>query len=238
MSEPYGPPTAPPPGGPPATARPGLPWDREKTGNALVDTAKGLVTAPGTAYAEMREKGDYLAPVLFAVIFATFGTVIGQIWNLAFGGAMGTWLIDMVPPEMRAAMAEALQPSVGAVVLNIILAPVIWLVLLFVFAVILHLFLLLLGGTRESTAGFEGTVRVVGYSFVANLAQVIPFLGGFWFIWAMVLCVIGFTRVHRTSSGKAAGAVLLPVVLCCVCLVVIGFFAGAAIFSALSGAGQ
>lgn len=236
MSEPYNPPMAPPPSGPPAYGRPGLPWDREKTGNALVDTAKRLITAPGAAFEEVREKGDYMSPVLFAVIFGTLGGVLGQIWNLVFGGAMGAWMVDLMPPEMRSQMAEAMQPSVGAVVFSIILAPVIALVFLFVFAAVFHLFLLLVGGTKESTAGFEGTVRVVGYSWVANVAQVIPFLGGFWFLWAMVLTVIGLARVHRASTGRAAGAVLLPALLCCACLFAIAFFAGAAIFAAISGA--
>jgi hypothetical protein len=234
MSEPYNPPTAPPPpGGPPAYGAPGLPWDREKTGNALVDTAKGLVTAPGRAYAEMREKGDYLSPILFALIFGTFGTVIGQIWQLVFGASM----VGFFPPEMQTQLGEALAPSVAGVIFSLVLAPILVPIMVFISAGIFHLFLLMVGGTRESTAGFEGTLRAVAYGWVAQVAQVIPVLGGFWFMWTFVLCIIGLARVHHTKTWKAAFAVLAPIVLCCACVVFAFVMMGAAIMAAI-GANQ
>lgn len=239
MSEPYVPPTAPPPSGPPATGRPGLPWDREKTGNALVDTAKALITSPGTAFAEVREKGDYMSPVLFAVIFGTVGAVFGQIWNLVFGGAMNTWMAAAMPPEMRDQMAQAMQPTVAGVVIGIVLAPIFVLVGVFVGGAIYHLFLLLVGGTKESTAGFEGTVRSVSYASVASLAQIIPFIGPMvGIVWGIVLNVIGLSRIHRTTTGKSVAAVLLPWLVCCICLAILFATMGAAMFAALSGAGQ
>jgi hypothetical protein len=42
--------------------------------------------------------------------------------------------------------------------------------------------------------------------------------------------------VHRCSMGQALAAVLLPVVLCCVCFGVAFALGGAAIMSALAGA--
>lgn len=236
MSEPYNPPTAPPPSGPPMIhGGPGLPWDRAKNGSALVDTAKRLITAPGAAFAEMREKGDYLSPILFAVIFGTVGAVIGQIWNLVFGASM----IGFLPPEMQAQFGQALAPSVGGVLVNIVLAPIFVLIFLFIAAAIYHLFLMLLGGTKESTAGYEGTLRSVSYSGVSNIAYVIPFIGTpIAIVWGIVLNVIGLSRVHHTSTGKAVGAVLLPLLLCCICAAILAATMGAAIGAALSGAGQ
>lgn len=239
MSEPYNPPTAPPPSGPPAYGRPGLPWDREKSGNALVDTAKKLITAPGEAFAEVREKGDYMSPVLFAVILGTVGAVFGQIWNLVFGGAMNAWMIGMMPPEMRDQMAEAMAPTVAGVVFGIVLAPIFVLIGVFVGGAIYHLFLLLVGGTKESTAGFEGTVRSVSYASVAGLAQIIPFAGPIIaIVWGVVLNVIGLSRIHRTSTGRSLAAVLLPWVLCCICIAILVVTMGAAIGAAIAGAGQ
>jgi hypothetical protein len=201
-----------------------VPWDREKTGSALVDTAKRLIAAPGAAFAEVREKGDYLSPALFAAIVGTLGALFAQIWGLLLGGAMATGLADMLPPEMRATVLETLQPSPVVVAVNLLVAPFLAVVLAFVGAVIIHLCLLLIGGTRESTAGFEGTFRVVAYGWVANLAQVIPLLGGFWWLWGIVLWVLGLARVHRTSSGKAVAAILLPLALCCAGVLLISLF--------------
>lgn len=221
MSEPYNPPMAPPPSGPPAYGRPGLPWDREKTGNALVDTAKRLITAPGAAFEEVREKGDYMSPVLFAVILGTVGAVIGQIWNLIFGGVMNAWMIGVMPMEMRDQMAAAMAPTVAGVVFGIVLAPIFVLIGVFVGGAIYHLFLLLVGGTKESTAGFEGTVRSVSYASVASLAQIVPFVGPMiGLVWGIVLNVIGLSRIHRTTTGRSLAAVLLPWLVCCICLII------------------
>ena len=239
MSEPYEPPsapppTAPPPGGPPAYGPPGLPWDREKNGNTLVDTIKGLVAAPGNAYAEMREKGDYLSPILFAVILGTAGGVIGQIWQLVFGASM----VGFFPPEMQEQLGEAFAPSVAGVIITIVLTPILVPIVVFISSGIFHLFLMLVGGTKDSTAGFEGTVRAVSYGGVANLAQIIPIAGGFIAaIWGIVLYVIGLSRVHHTTTGKALLAVLLPLVLCCVCIAIFAATMGAAMFAAI-GANQ
>lgn len=239
MSEPYQPPsapppTAPPPGGPPAAGGPGLPWDLAKTGNALVETAKALITAPGRAYAEMREKGDYVAPVLFAIIFGVFGAVINQIWQLVFGTSM----LQFLPPDMQAQLGDAFAPSVVGVVMTIVLSPILVPIVLFISAGIFHLFLTILGGTKESTAGFEGSVRAVAYGGVANLGYLIPIVGGFIAaIWGLVLYSIGLARVHHTTTGKAALAVVLPVALCCVCIVIAAATMGAAMFAAI-GANQ
>ncbi|HEX6203478.1 MAG TPA: YIP1 family protein [Thermoanaerobaculia bacterium] len=234
MSEPYNPPTAPPPSGPPAYGRPGLPWDREKTGNALVDTTKSLITAPGAAFAEMREKGDYASPIFYALILGTLGAIIGQIWNLVFGATMLQWL----PPDVQGQLAPMFAADVGALVLNIVLAPIFVLFGLFVGAGIYHLFLLLLGATKESTAGYEGTMRVSAYASVANVAQIIPLVGTVvTMVWTIVLTVIGLSRVHNTSTGKALAAVLLPFLLCCLCAVAAFAMMGAAIGAAI-GAGN
>lgn len=239
MSQPYDPPsapppTAPPPGGPPAYGAPGLPWDRDKNGNTLVETVKALVAAPGQAYAEMREKGDYLSPILFALIFGTVGAVIGQIWQLVFGASM----VGFFPLEMQAQFGEAFAPSVTGVIVTIVLTPILVPIVLFISAGIFHLFLTLVGGTKDSTAGFEGTVRAVSYAGVANLAQIVPIAGGFIApIWGIVLYVIGLSRVHHTTTGKALMAVLLPLALCCVCIAIAFATMGAAIFAAI-GANQ
>lgn len=236
MSEPYNPPTAPPPGGPPAyaTATPGLPWDRARTGSALIETAKGLITAPARAYAEMREKGDYVSPILFAVILGTLGAIVGQIWQLLFGASM----LQLLPADMQGSFAEAMAPNVLGVVISIVLAPLLIPIVLFILSGIFHLILTLAGGTKDSTAGFEGTVRALAYGSVSNLAQVIPIAGGLiGGVWGIVLYIIGLAQVHHTTTGKAALAVLAPIGFCCVCVAIAFATMGAAIMGAI-GANQ
>jgi len=83
-----------------------------------------------------------------------------------------------------------------------------------------------MGGLGESDAGFEGSLRTVAYgSGVGQLAQIVPFIGGMVsMVWTVVLLVVGAQRLHGTSQGKAVAAVLLPVVLCCICGVALASF--------------
>ena len=55
-------------------------------------------------------------------------------------------------------------------------------------------------------------------------------------VWGIVLQVIGLATLHKTSQGKAALAVLIPIVLCCVCVAAVIAIAGASLFAALSNA--
>lgn len=225
-SPPAGQPPAspPPPGGPPAGGRPGLPWELAKDFNALLETAKLLITAPGQAFARAREKGDYASPLLFAVIFYVIGAIFQQFWQLLFGPA--SWMRYMnqmgdVPPEVRE-MLRGLGATPGpvALVFGVILAPIIGIIVLFVISAIVHLVLQLIGGLRESTAGFEGTFRVLSYGQIAQIATVVPIAGGLIaFVWGLVLYVLGLSSLHRCSQGQALAAVLIPLAVCCICVI-------------------
>jgi hypothetical protein len=230
----YGGAPPPPPMPPGGAAVPPLPWeDRERRGffPALFETVKLFVTSPTEAFARAKESGDYLSPILFSVLIGWVATAIGQLYGLLFQGA---WL-SMLPPEMRDQLGPMMATGGASFILTLILAPVLLLIWFFIWSGIVHLFLMMLGGHKQSSSGFEGTFRAVSYGYVSSLAQLIPFVGGLIaFVWNLVLQVIGLVRMHRTSTGKAVGAVLLPLVLCCVCVaVVFALFLGA-IMSAIS----
>jgi hypothetical protein len=86
---------------------------------------------------------------------------------------------------------------------------------------------LIVGG---ATKGFEATTRVCSYAYAAQLAQIIPFCGGILAIaWSLILLVLGLAQAHSVSRGKAAVAVVLPLVLCC------AFFAALMFMGVLAG---
>lgn len=249
MSEPMSP-TPPPPGPPPAggggyqppsvPGRPGLPWERSKDLNSLIATAKLLITSPGAAYAQAKEKGDYASPLIFAIVFWVIGAIFQAVWSLLrFGTGMGM-LENMgdIPPEMQEMLRTWAAPAgAGSIVLGILLSPIIALVFLFIWSAIVHLVLKLVGGLNDSAAGFEGTLRGLSYSAVAQVAQVVPIVGP-WIcmIWSIVLQIIGLASLHRTSQGKAVMGVLIPIALCCVCIVLAIFVFAATIAAMIGGA--
>lgn len=195
----------------------GNPWERRAnlgTANGFVEAVKLFVVAPREAFAQTAKSGDFGSPLLFAIIIGWIGVAVSQIWQLL----MGASILSMMPPEMRGYVPFAGGSATGFIV-SVVFAPVWIIVALFLWGAILHLCLIIVGGLDRSQAGFEGSFRVVAYTTVAQLANLVPVVGSIiCLIWSIVLGVIGVQKLHGASQGKAVAAVLIPIVFCCVCI--------------------
>ncbi len=211
MNETMTPPPPPPGGGfePPAAGS-GLPFEdpQQPFLDGFVETLKLMVTAPREAYSRMEPEADISRPLIYAVLLGWIGIIAGQVYNLLFQGA---WLRALAS-RMH---GLPLGASGLAAVAIIVLAPVIIVVGLFIWAGLVHLSLMLVGGATRS---FTATLKALAYAQTASLAQLVPMCGGIiGMIWALVLQVFGIAAAHDTSEGKAVVAVLLPIVVCCLC---------------------
>ena len=226
-----------PPGPPPEdTGRPGNPWEqREQLGfvPGLIEGIKAFVTAPGETFSRTIKSGDVASPLIFAVILSTAMALIGQIWAMLFGATLLSAL--PIPAEAEGVLSMLAVTSGFSIMAIFVVTPIFTVIGVFIGGGILHLMLMLVGGMGESDAGFEGSLRTVAYgSGVGQLAQIVPFIGGMVsMVWTVVLLVTGAMRLHGTSQGKAVAAVLMPVVLCCVCGAALFFFGA---FAAIMGA--
>ena len=212
------PPPPPPYGGPPGA---GLPWERRaELGflNAFLETIKLFVTNPSEAWRLTKEKGDYAEPLIFAILVSWIGIAVSSVWSGLFGQAWTAFL----PPDIKEKLGGAFATNTGALLIQVGIAPILVLVGLFVGAAIYHVSFMIVGATKDSTSGFEGTFRAVSYASVSNLANIIPFVGGLAAVVCnLILMVLGAVRMHRTTQGKAIAGVLIPLVLCCVCIVAV-----------------
>jgi hypothetical protein len=232
MADTYPPPPPPiTPGVPPPPAAPGavpLPWEQPGYPflEALFETAKLFVTAPTEAFRRMSITADLGRPLLFAILLGWIGIIAGQLYSIALRGVTA----NLLPFQS----AEGLAMGTGVSIAVMVLAPVFVLLGIFIWAAIVHLFLMMVGGANS---GFGATVRVMSYATTAQLAQIVPLCGGMiGAVWAIVLEIIGLAQAHRTTQGKAALAVLLPLVLCCVCIAIVVAMFGAAILAAIRSA--
>ena len=227
-------PGAPPPPAAPALtstgqvpeARTGLPWEqREARGffNAFADTLAMVLTKPSTAFSIMRTQGGFGDPLLYAVIGGAIGAVVAFLLALA-ASAIG--LGGARHGVMGALMG--LTPTLGSLISSlvaIVVGPFIW-------AALVHVALMLLGGAQKT---FETTFRVIAFAQGSTAPlQLVPCCG--WFIamvWNIVANCIGIARAHEIDAGRATLAVLLPVILCCggLALIVVIFFGGLAALS-------
>lgn len=218
------------PGGvmPPSGGPEPLPWEQPGYPflEALYETAKLFFTEPAAAFGRMQLGGGLGRPLGYAIIFGWLGVIAGQLYNIAMGGAMYKLL-----PHFSEGADFGFNTLINVGVM--VTAPLFILIGVFVGAAIYHLFLLLYGG---AASGFGATVRVLCYASTVQVLQVLPFCGGLiGAVWGLVLQVIGLAVVHRTTRGKAAAAVLTPLLLCCLCLAVLGIFFFATIMAALGG---
>lgn len=84
-----------------------------------------------------------------------------------------------------------------------------------------HLFVRAFGGRK----GYENTIKAFAYGNTPLLLfGWIPFVGGLFSIWALVLNIIGIRQLHEISTGRAIGAVLLALVALVVIVVLIVLF--------------
>ncbi len=142
------------------------------------------------------------------------GVVLGYMWTSLFsGGLLG--------------LVGLLFLMAFVFVASLITLPII----ILAFSALLHGSLCLVKGANE---GFQTTFRVVSYSWVTTLfnALPIPYVGNIASLWGLVLMAIGLKETHKTSTGKAASAVLISVAVVGAVLAI--FFAGA-LSAALSG---
>jgi len=217
------PPIEPNPSIPPATVgfEP-LPWEQpgQPPFEALFETAKLLFTRPGEAFQRMPRTGNLVRPVLFSIIFGWLGVIFSQLYSIAFGGFQMPGLEGI---EGMEGLANA-GMSLGITLTLMVLAPLFIIIGLAIQTAIFHLMLMLIGGAGSS---FETTLRVCCYASVVQVVQILPFCGGLIaLVWSIVLLVIGLAIAHETTHGKAAVAVIAPIVFCCACgvlVMVLGF---------------
>jgi hypothetical protein len=224
--------------GPPPAGGARLPWEeRDRLGlvEALIQTVRLLVTDPTDAFSRLRPDSDLTSPILFGLILSWAGVLLSQMWELLVGGYVRSMFRGI--EGFEGAFAPGVAWSIG----TLVVWPVIFVVFLFISAGILHLCLMIVGATSDSPSGFEGTLKVVSYSQVAGVASVVPLLGGFLFaIWAVILEVIGSSLVHRTTVARALMGVLIPILVCCTCIIFAAVVFGAmiaAFIASMTGAG-
>lgn len=222
------PPPPPPiePGAPTSSAaRPANPLPWEEPGRpfveALFETVKLFVMEPSAAFRRMQRSGDLARPVIYAVILGWIGMFFGQIYSIALSGFQMDMMRDMglESPYGGAGMSTAMS------LVFIVIAPIFVLIGLAIQTVVFHLCLMLVGGAN---GGFDTTLRTCCYASTVQLAAIIPLCGGLVaLVWAIVLLIVGLAIAHQTTQGKAAVAIFLPLVLCCVCAVILGVMFGA-----------
>ncbi|MBV9009374.1 MAG: YIP1 family protein [Verrucomicrobia bacterium] len=202
----------------------GLPWDERQTrgiANAFIETMKLVLTQPGAAFTAMKRAGGFTEPLLYALIGSCIGAIVSLcLWMFmpAFGGfsTLGTY--------RGSPMLHAYFGGITYFFL-FLFVPFGVIIGAFLGSAILHVCLMIVGGAKQP---FETTFRVLCFAMGSvDPLLIIPFCGGLIVgVWRIVLIIIGLARAHDTDTGRAAIAVFLPLIVCCVSAVVIAMMFG------------
>jgi hypothetical protein len=190
---------------------------------SFISTARGVALDPANFFRGIRRQGDFVNPLVFALICALINGVlsgiIGFLIALTGDGGAGA--------------------AFGSLVSGVIGVPIATAIGLFIGAAIFHLLVMLL--IKPTHEGFEATFRVGAYASVTQLVSwlsVIPILGVLISLvvglYSIFLGVVGIREMHSTTTGRAALVVLIPVAVGVFVALVLIAIIGAVIFSVMN----
>ena len=177
------------------------PHDIEDTGYFadLWKTFISVLFSPTAFFGSIRESGGLKDSIAFGILLGSIGMMFSIFWRFF-----------LMPEEF----IDTINTMPWSISLNhlfiifIIISPLIVLFSMFVTAVVLHIFLMILRGANND---FEATIKVSAYINATTILCVVPFIGGITGqIWSLVIAVIGLREIHKTSTLKALFTILLP----------------------------
>jgi hypothetical protein len=195
-------------------------YDASNPVASFTDVVRRVVARPAEFFSGIPRRGNYLAPLVFALICIEISTILGGLLRLAW------------QPEMTGGVRfQGIAYGFGDFIADVILTPIGAAIGLFVFAAIAHLLVMLFVG--QGNSGYESTFRVVCYVSVTSLVNWIPLIGGLLALYGLYLAVVGIREMHSTTTGRAALVVLLPIGVILLLVLIIVLVAGAVILGRL-----
>jgi hypothetical protein len=180
---------------------------------------------------------DLGKPLLFGFLTALIAQIASVGHELLFGPLMTETIAKaytaITGTPFPSSAATPPEDSWMRSLLSVLLLPVVYPVGVFIGAAIVHGGLALFGGANRS---FAVTVRALAYTASPQLLGIFPVVGPLIAgVWVLALEIVGIARVHNTSYGKSAAAVLAPTLCLCVCVLGLIAIAGAVLAKVLMG---
>ncbi|MCK9591595.1 MAG: YIP1 family protein [Methanoregula sp.] len=178
-----------------------------------VELIKGFVLSPVETFRKVTDT-DYRDTLVYFLVLVLINTVL-SVLILLFSGSSISAYYGILKSFGIGTMSEfvivviAVQMVIGS------------LVLLFIGAAWLHLWVYLFGGRK----GYRETLKALAFGETpALLLGWIPLVGILAGIWSLVLSVLGVRELHGITNGRALGAVIIAVIIPLLLLVLLASF--------------
>ena len=199
---------------PPCLERVGsLAWDdRETLGlwRAWWRTSLATMGSPTETFSRASPDGSYGSSVKFAALSSLTGLVPTMLVELMLVGAAAAFGFSQ---RKDAVGAGEIAVIVLLLPLGLVMGAAFQLALLFFFAALDHVGLMLVGAKPKS---YQVTVRANALAMGPSLVGLIPFCSLYVVpLWSLGLRVVANAHLHRITVGRAAAGVLPPTVVFC-----------------------
>ena len=172
--------------------------------SSLLSTTRDVLFSPQRFFDELPPDGPLGAPVLYFLICSSITTVINVVASLIFlagpvGIALATGSLD------TGLLIRVLTIFVFA---SLVALPTLFVAGFFASVLILHAFIRLIAGRDQK--GLPATLRVSCYAVGAPVAVAwIPLAGILAVFYCFYLHTTGLKRVHRISTARSLGSILI-----------------------------
>lgn len=172
--------------------------------SSLLSTTRDVLFSPQRFFDELPPDGPLGAPVLYFLICSSITTVINVVSSLIFlagpvGIALATGSLD------TGLLIRVLTIFVFA---SLVALPILFVAGFFASVLILHAFIRLIAGRDQK--GLPATLRVSCYAVGAPAAVAwIPLAGILAVFYCFYLHTTGLKRVHRISTARSLGPILI-----------------------------
>ena len=187
--------------------------------SSLLSTTRDVLFSPQRFFDELPPDGPLGAPVLYFLICSSITTVIDVVASLTFlagpvGIALATGSLD------AGLLIRVLTIFVFA---SLVALPVLFAAGFFASVLILHAFIRLIAGRDQK--GLPATLRVSCYAVGAPVAVAwIPLAGILAVVYCFYLQTTGLKRVHRISTARSLGPILILTTLLLVLAAVVAAY--------------
>jgi hypothetical protein len=179
-------------------------FETDKPLSSLLSTTRDVLFSPQRFFDELPPDRPLGAPVLYFLICSAVTAVISVLASLTFlavplGVSLATGSLD------AGVFVRGLAIFVFA---SLVVLPVLFIAGFFASVLIQHAFILLVAGRDQK--GLPATLRVSCYSVGAPVAVAwIPLAGILAVFYCFYLHTIGLKRVHKISTGRSLGAIVI-----------------------------
>ena len=191
----------------------------------FIELVKGFLLTPVETFQKVR-KADLGDTLKYFLILVVINTVLSAIIGLVALSSM--WAAYS---SIFEGLGIAIPAAAGfGIIIFAILMIFVNLLVLFIGAAWMHLWVYILGGRK----GYMETLKALAYGDTPYLLiGWIPLIGFIGSIWSFVLYILGVRELQEMSTGRAAGAVILAFVVFIIIVIVVA----AALFFAVVSSG-